>query len=330
MNDSSPLTLEQSIVATLVYFDIADMPLTSMEVWENLFRRDDAYSNVLQALDRLVSSSRVYRQHGFFTLPGRTSLIEERQRRIVTSQALWRRVMRGGSLMRWAPFIEWIAVCNRLALDNTTPSSDIDLLISVRNDRIWMARLLVTAMMSVLRFRRHGQKIAGRICLSFYVTPAAYDFRTHAVGRDDVHFRYWAAQLVPIYGQSSFDRFWDCNVDWIQEMVPHARRPRVAPHHRLRDARPWIRRVCEVLLMGRMGTFMERILGGVQRWWMDRARIRRTGTVEIPATSGVVISEQMLKFHERDRRVWYRETFVAECVRRGIPHSAILGLSTPS
>lgn len=320
-----PLTLEQSILATLAYFDIAELPLTSIEVWINLYRRDDGYPDVLATLDHLVASRRAESRNGFFTLPGRTDLIEERQRRIVTSQALWRRVMRGGAIMRWAPFIEWIAVCNRLALDNTTPSSDIDLLISVRNDRIWMTRLLVTAMMSIMRFRRHGQKIAGRICLSFYVTPAAYDFRSHSIGPEDVHFRYWASQLVPIIGQSSFDLFWDRNVDWIQECIPNARRPRVAPHHRLDDARPWLRRACELFLGGNLGSLLERLLGASQRWWMDRARIRRTGTREILATSGVVISHEMLKFHERDRRAWYRETFVASCMRQGITP-----FSTPS
>lgn len=66
-----------------------------------------------------------------------------------------------------------------LARGEATGKSDIDFFIVTKKGRIWTCRTFVTILVSLTGYRRHGDKIAGRICLNRYQTEDNLDIKPH-------------------------------------------------------------------------------------------------------------------------------------------------------
>ena len=75
--------LQKSILQTLAYFDIFDCPLTKEELFRLLYTDFiDFEIDYPDFFDRLEHICGIETKHGFYFLPGREKIIEERQRRI--------------------------------------------------------------------------------------------------------------------------------------------------------------------------------------------------------------------------------------------------------
>jgi len=155
-----------------------------------------------------------------------------------------------------------------------------------------LGRLLVTAVLQLAGLRRHGDRVANRICLSFYLTPRAAALDAVKLD-DDPYLRYWIAHLLPLFARAAaLCNFWRAN-EWAHRTLYQA--PQPLP-----------------LIPGRasaFGTMLAWLLGGwlgdvferTSRVW----QVRHMGVRFAQENSAVVISNTMLKFHEQDRRAWY-------------------------
>lgn len=80
-------------------------------------------------------------------------------------------------------FVEQVSLTGSFAEGREHQSSDIDFFVRVHPGKIYFTRLLVTLVVQLLGVRRHGQAIAGRICLNWFATfdgPARHG-RVHQV-----------------------------------------------------------------------------------------------------------------------------------------------------
>ena len=68
------------------------------------------------------------------------------------------------------PFVERVSVTGSLAEGRQHKGSDIDFFIQVRPGRLYFTRFFVTTVIQLLGVRRHGQAVAGRICLNWFAT----------------------------------------------------------------------------------------------------------------------------------------------------------------
>jgi hypothetical protein len=207
-------------------------------------------------------------------------------------------------------------VANTVATGTARQESDVDLLITVKPGRMWTARLLATGVAFAMGRFRHGQRVADRMCLSFYLADDALDLEPLALEGDDPYLAHWAGSLGTIWerrpergsGDAGLlgQRLFAAN-PWINQLMPNlapqqpSDRRRVPPFiDRLTNP---LRSLTERLLSGTRGTKLEQRL---------RARqLRRMGKF-VPseirtATQHIVISDSILKFHEQDRRTWFRE-----------------------
>jgi len=73
-------------------------------------------------------------------------------------------------LLQLAPFTRMVALTGSLAKGEATEKSDIDFFVVAKKGRIWTCRTFVTMLVSLTGYRRHGNHIAGRICLNCYQT----------------------------------------------------------------------------------------------------------------------------------------------------------------
>lgn len=248
---------------------------------------------------------------GFFFLHGRDVVVERRQSAVRHSDRKIMIARRACRILRWVPFVDAIFACNTVAMGNPDDASDIDVLVVARDGRLWLTRLIVTAVLSMTRLRRHGKKIRDRVCLSFYLTPRAFDLSAIAIPQD-IYLAYWLRTLLPLFDpENFFDRLQNAN-PWADALAPRALAFHAAPRIRTdatHASRIW-RRLWERAWANSYGDMLEGQAKALQRARMDR---RNTNSAERRGGTGVVVSDAMMKFHENDRREEYRDEWRKRC-----------------
>lgn len=293
-----------AIVQTIAYFNLFDYPLTSLEVYKWLYQKKSKYSDVLFALQELTDDGQLVERDGFYCLVGREEIVAIRLSRYVLAEKKYRIALRAAQFIQLVPFITFVGVCNNVGFNNGSEKSDIDFFIVAKAGRLWLARLLVTIVVSILGIRRHKELITDRVCLSFYVADTHLDLRDIALRPLDVYLLYWLATLWPLYDRAGvYRQLLDQNAALLSHLPnfyhnsPSPRRS-IAPT----AAGQGIQRMSELLLAPFVAG-LERITKQLQLRKMQH----NTTSVAAEANTKVVISDVRLKFHETDRRALYYE-----------------------
>lgn len=313
MGSSQP-GIEQSILRTLAYYDVHDYPLTTEQIWRWFWAGDGqlgmghgaiSFQDVQAAVAELIKQKKLEQAGDYLVLPGRAELVTLRQDRARENERKWRRAVTTAKYLQIIPFVKMVAVVNTLAIDNARPDSDIDLLIVTSPQHIWLARMMVTGVVSLLGYRRHKDKIANRVCLSFYLTTEALNLEPLKAEPEDFHFAMWASQAVPLLDDGTYQKFVAAN-GWVTQMLPNGwswdwKSKLVAPQTGLIG----IKQFYQAAFSSPIGVWLE-------NWARQRQLKKMEKNTESKAsqpTTDVIISEDVLKFHEADRRFEYNRKF---------------------
>lgn len=291
-------TFRERLLATLAYFDLFDYPL-KLEELHALFLGEQPSMAELESSLREHGDTVSY-QDGYCFLKGRDLIIVTREERERISRRYWKKVRFFLPLIQFVPFVRMVGVCNTLAINNAARESDIDLFIVARKGRLFFVRFLTVLLFGALGVRRHGNRIAGRFCLSFYVDETSLNLEPIQDGHHDIYLPYWVFTMKPLYGRETYERFRKENF-WITKYFQRA-----LPERRdFWDGRilsffAWLK---ELLWKGRWGDRIEAKLKKIQMSRHDR----RKG--KLPSEASIVVSDHMLKFHNIDRRKDIAERF---------------------
>lgn len=209
---------------------------------------------------------------------------------------MWRKVEKYVGLLNFVPFLRMVAVCNNLAFSNLNEKSDIDLFIVARTGRLFIVRSFVTAVLHLAGVRRHGKKVAGRFCLSFFVDDSALDLSSIAI-EDDVYLRVWIKTLVPVIDDGVSKDFVVSN-SWIDDSLEISSSEMTRPVFLLGKSKTKV--LLHWLFSGKLGDFIENRLS---KWQLKRAREKAATVAD---STNLLINEHILKFHNFDRRREYR------------------------
>jgi len=293
--------LKVNVYATMAYFDVFDYPLKIDELerfllWASMDRR---------ALWSFLNNDPGIQRNGdYYFFRGRREIVEARKNKEKLARRLWRKVHGFVPMLKAVPYVKMVAVCNSLAINNTADGSDIDLFIVAKKGRLFSARTFTTLLFSLLAVRRHGKKVRGRFCLSFFAADDSLDMRTIRKDEDDIYLPYWILTLRPVFGNEIYLKMMRENA-WIGSYFPHrdfvtadnaALKPEVG-------VLAGVARFKEKLLNGKAGDRLEKWLAAKH---LERHQ-RRLSTLGPDAS--VIVSEKMLKFHNRDRRKEISEKF---------------------
>ncbi|OHA55713.1 MAG: hypothetical protein A2388_02795 [Candidatus Veblenbacteria bacterium RIFOXYB1_FULL_43_13] len=298
--------LERAILNTLVWFDLWHQPLTAFECWYFLWNEDGLVadsipSEVSSALISLENKKLVKINRNFWQLADSPSYTEERLARARWSIGKRQRAERVAKLIMKLPFVRLVALANTNASEGAKRDSDIDLLIIVKAGRIFLSRLLITTLVQLLGWRRHGVKVANRICLSFYLADNELNIKSLAYP-DDPYLIYWLASLQPLADFGTFNNLLADNA-WAQNFIPHrylvfkAANTQTVANSKL----IWP----EQALVGRLGDVLEYGARRLQLFLISRHKDSRLGD----GSSAVVVSNNILKFHESDQRPQLAKNF---------------------
>ncbi|EKE19975.1 MAG: hypothetical protein ACD_8C00073G0003 [uncultured bacterium] len=216
--------LEKNILATIIYYDGLNYPLTSFELWKYLIRTDYysnnttipsiALSQVINEINGNELAKFVEHFNGFYFLKGRKDLVS---RRILNNKISAKKIKKLEWIvkcLRFVPFVRMIGATGGLAMKNAHHGSDLDLFVVLKYGKIWTGRTLVTGLVHFLGKRRHGKKVSDRVCLNFFITDESLEVITK-----DLFSASEYMFLFPLFGSETYHRFQIKN-RWIQNMKP--------------------------------------------------------------------------------------------------------------
>lgn len=294
--------IEKNILATLAWFDINERPLTTFECWYYLFIKEGelissvTLPDVAESLINLQNQNLIKSQNGFWQLIS-ADWLEGRQQKERWALPKWKRAQQGACLIAKVPFVRMVALVNSVAWASPRQkNSDVDLFIVASANHLWLVRLLVTLLVQLRGWRRHGVKTNARLCLSFYTASNNLAFENLALPFDP-YLYYWAVSLVPLYDEGIYKQWQEKNI-WVKKYLPNA----------------WEGIENKIITTSKVCSFfkivMEKIFDFLGGKWLDVVakkiqwgRLSRyVGEKLQSGSTDVVVSDTMIKMHMNDRR----------------------------
>lgn len=298
---------QNSILKTLIYFDIFNTPLTREEIWRWLWEENNPdYFSLIKNLDLLVQNKTIQSKNGYYFLTGKKNNIDLRQSAVPLVEEKMKIAVKATKKIRYIPFVEAVFACNTVAGAGVKKESDIDVFIIIKKDRIWISRLLTTLVLGFFRLRRNKNHIANKICLSFYVTTDALDLSKIKIEGTDIYLVYWLDNLIPIYDPKNMSSELRQVNSWLNKYIPNAKTVYdTLDRWKVDDTgfTKLIKSFLEIAWQGKYGDMIEAQAKGIQKTKMKMNYMSN----QDKADTGVIISDSMLKFHENDRREMYRK-----------------------
>ena len=285
-----------SIEQAIAFFDMFDYPLTKEEVWRFLYYPSQAVSpeEVNNFLVRNLPAD-LESQDGFYFLPNRAKIIEIRKERERISHRKHKKARRIARIFSWLPFVQMVALVNFLPPQNTRAESDLDFLIIVKKNRLWLTRFLTIFLAAFLGGRPTPQNQQDKICLTFFLSEKALDLKGVALGNDDVYFHYWLVNVWPLVNKNqTYEKFMAAN-KWVRKYLPNA-----FPLSKFRTKSQLSNKKSNV-------DFLKPMELGLKRIQLKKmpAALKKIANQD----TRVIITDKILKFHLNDRRDYFRQQF---------------------
>lgn len=231
----------------------------------------------------------------------------------IYEKRLLEKISQYNTYFRYIPWVLSIAVCNSLAMNAAHEKSDIDLFIITQKNRLWTARICMTLLLTLMWQRKTSKHHAWKFCLSFFITENKLSFEDIAL-KNDIYLAYWTSTLRPIINRkNTFEKFKEANKKLVSTLSPFPwlsshlnekettkQKVKMQSSSLLREKRFRGKRkfstlcwdVCEKILKF---IFLPRTQKSFQKLWKP---------------FWVIIWEDILKFHDKDKRKEIRDKII--------------------
>jgi len=317
--------LRNAILATIIYYDIFDYPLTLVEIHKYLVNPgrlsniqggigEIKLSDIIDELDRLVDPGIINQKNGFYFLNGRNDLYELRIERDKISARKWKKFLRMAKFLALAPYLRGVFASGSMTIDNTTEESDFDVLIIIRSGRLYTCRFFLWAVSSFLGIRRKKhQKIApDKLCFNHYITDDSLYINHESIFNAQTYINLKPVMIKP----EILDQFYVENL-WLNNYAYNFH-----PHNNFvdRNVKPpdtfvILAKTLEFIFDSFFGNTTERVLK-----YFQQRRIKSDPVIYEPG-GRIVFTDQELEFHPHSFERIVIEKYRAGLKRFGIvPH----------
>lgn len=187
------------------------------------------------------------------------------------------------------PEITDILLVNSFSLGALKPTSDIDIVVICKPQLIWWARLKLTIALERAHLRRKPGSVEEQICLSFFVTNDHLSMESIAIA-DDLYLHFWLANALPLFGRHHSN--WLKANQWLSTFLPNL--PSAAkPKEDTKVVSPL--------------AYLANKIVRIPMYKRSKAKANQLGP-----ESSIIVNDQMLKFHNQDRRQLYRDKTLVE------------------
>lgn len=167
MDWQPPLHPKQTAFLTLTYSDHFDYPLNLDQLW---------FWQIASHHSRSRLSSWPYRTGDYYHLKGRSKLVKIRTSREHISSLKLNKARHMGNILRFVPSVQAVFITGALAMHNSPQNDDVDIMLVVTPHSLWITRLLVVVLFTLLGFRRpphlsehSSPRVRDKICDNLYL-----------------------------------------------------------------------------------------------------------------------------------------------------------------
>lgn len=211
--------MEKAILKTLIYADIFYYPMKTYEIHKWLIGKKVSLREVEEGLKRLIKKRKIESKNGFYFFYGKNSLPLKRKNRYKQSLSHIHLARLISILFKLVPWIKLVGISGNLSMENASKSDDIDLFVISSKNRLWISRLLLLGILSLMGKRRKRRdtlrKSAGKICINLLLEEDKLEqqnkdiYLAHEVlqmkvlwQRDGIYGKYlednnWAFKFLP-------------------------------------------------------------------------------------------------------------------------------------
>ena len=294
------MSLRNSILATIVYYDILDFPLTLFEVNKYLVNPGRLSKNpvlgtislvqIAEDLEGLTNVGLVGSQNGFYFLSGRDALFDLRIEREKIAAQKWKKFLRIAKWFQVVPYLRAILTSGSLAINNTGQESDFDVLTIAKSGRLYTCRIFLSLVASLFGVRRtrYEKSAPDKFCFNHYITDGNLNIKYESLYNAQTY-----ANIKPVLVKNGiFSRFYTENI-WINKYV-----------YNFKPAEEFVlRKVSSNFLLsgiGRAGEFiLNSYLGDKIEDWAKKYQQKRIKENPTTHESGgrVIFNNNELEFH---------------------------------
>ena len=292
------VSIESRIFAALLYADIFHYPLPLRELMQWIVSDIQISSRVIQNhIKKLIKKNKIKYTPPFFYVSGHKKTIQFRIKRLAASTNKWQRIRKTVKILTYIPTICMVGVTGGLAVNNADNQDDIDLLIIVRHDTLWITRFLTTALIELFSKRRHPGdfRVDNAICLNMFLTDKSLQISKKEQGWYAAHE---VLQMVPLWQRNSmYSKYLRANKwtqKWFIRRYEFQKQIQIPSYRTNTNNIKWYQA-------------LEQPFREFQLWYMRKRR-----TTE-------VVTESVIRFHPNDARIWIRKSFRAKLRHYKVP-----------
>ena len=310
--------LEKSILATIVYYDTLNLPLTQMEIFKYLIKvspKQKLSKINLFSIITLLESKELKRfiesKNGFYFLKGRENLVKQRIKKQKITEQKWKIAKRIIWIMQLIPFLRGVMVSGSMAIGNAKKESDIDVLIITSKNRIWIVRAITTLFLHILKRRRHNHLTKDRICLNHYITEESLNIIHRSLYNAQTY-----AHLIPVLELEAFNlkKFYKKN-KWIKNCLFFIFYEKNLAFRKSKYSflLNFFRKSLEYILNNPLGNLLEKAI--------KIAQVHRVKKDKLTYTKGgrIVINDMELEFHPKSPEKIIIESYNKKMRELGFP-----------
>lgn len=270
----------------LAFFDLFGYPLSAFEIWR-YSRKIAPLQEIMLVLENEKSS--ISNKNGLFFLAGRENIVETRAHRYNYSNRKLKSARRFINLFIPLSFIKVIALANSMGAYNLRDGSDIDIFVICAPQRLWLTRFIMASAAKLLNRRPTAKNKRDKICLSFYISTEHLNLDGLMLKNGDPYFYYWLRTLILLYNKDeAYEKFLEANNVIREGSI------------KLSFDKCLETKKTESIILN----YFESISKKIQLLIMSPALKQAMNN-----STGVVISDQVLKLYLRDNRQEYAEKY---------------------
>lgn len=207
------ITAESSsyqILLPLLYFEIFSYPLTKEEILGFCSGKEVDASNLLVALDTLVSKGCLFKIENFYLTQNQPEWVSTRKENNERAKQYIEKAKFMTKIIRRFPFVRGVLVSGSLSKNVMPKDGDIDYFIITQPNRLWISRSFLVIFKKLFLFNSHKY-----FCVNYFV-----DENNLEIEEQNRFTATEVATLLPLYSRHHYNLFAAAN-SWITQYYPH-------------------------------------------------------------------------------------------------------------
>lgn len=244
-------TLKESVLRTLLYYDIFCYPLNQKEVFTFLPSNSMSSSDVYRMLRKLPEeeNSHIAFKDGFFFMKPNFRYVDMRIEKERYSRKMWKIARLVTHIIKRFPFVRSVIVTGSLSKNNSGRSGDLDFMVITENKRLWIVRTLLMLFKKVFLLNSYKY-----FCINYFITKDKLE-----IEEKNIYTATEIAHLKPTFNSGMMHEFIGRNL-WIKNFFPNYTLSDEYLHSagfRVNNRRSIVQKLFELFFAGRLGDLLD-------------------------------------------------------------------------